>query len=168
MHQIISVKQGEYTDQIKELYWEYLQWANARLNDEYNINFDIQTILEDDMKHLDKFINPKGRLFLVSLDGQMAGIACLKELTSTIGEIKRMYVRPAFRRNGLGQALVKRLLKVAKEIGYDAIRLDSTRYMENAHRMYQKMGFREIEPYEGSEIPKEYQQYWKFMEVPLN
>jgi len=167
MHKFISVQKGEYTDQIKDLYWEYLQWANARLNDEYNINFDIHTILEEDMKHLDKFINPKGRLLLVSLDGQMAGIACLKELTSTMGEIKRMYVRPAFRRKGLGQALVKRLLKEAKEIGYDAVRLDSTRYMEDAHRMYEKMDFREIEPYEGSEIPLEFQQYWIFMEVSL-
>ena len=116
---------------------------------------------------LDKFLPPGGRLLLVRCDGQMAGIACMKGLDPETGEIKRMYVRPANRRRGVGRALVRRLLAEAQAIGYRRVRLDSARFMVAAHALYRSLGFREIEPYEGSEIPKAYQAHWVYMERDL-
>lgn len=165
MDEIVIANRNEHGDHIRYLFWEYLQWANARCNEEYGISFDIPTMLEDDVKHLDRFMPPSGRLLLCIHEGKPAGIACLKELTSEIGEIKRMFVRPEYRKKGLGLALIARLIMEAKQIGYTAIRLDSTHFMKAAHRMYRGMGFREIESYEGSEIPKEFQKYWIFMEL---
>ncbi len=152
---------------IRELFWEYLQWANARVNEEFKVNFDIATMLESDMKSLNKFMPPGGRLLLGYVEDELSGIVGLKQLTPKIGEIKRMYVRPDHRRAGLGRTLLTRLLQEAQQAGYRVIRLDSARFMQAAHHLYRAAGFREIPAYEGSEIPKEFQGHWVFMEMVL-
>jgi GNAT superfamily N-acetyltransferase len=95
------------------------------------------------------------------------GIAFLKALTGTIGEVKRMYVQLEARNQGLGRALLDQLLEEARQIGYQLVRLDSARFMTEAHKLYRRSGFREIEAYEGSEIPQEFQKNWLFMEREL-
>lgn len=164
---MITASKDSHAAQIRELFWEYLQWANAKVNDEFRVNFDIETMLEADMQQLDKFMPPKGRLILGYAEEQLAGIACLKYLAPGIGEIKRMYVRPGNRKRGLGHALLNQLLVEAVQIGYERVRLDSARFMKDAHDLYQRTGFSEIEAYEGSEIPKEFQKHWVFMEMEL-
>jgi GNAT superfamily N-acetyltransferase len=166
--EIIIANRDQHAPQISELFWEYLQWANARINDEFKISFDIATLLEEDMKSLGKFMPPDGRLLLGYTNGHPAGIACLKKLTHDIGEIKRMYVRAESRKQGLGRAMITRLIDDAQQIGYQRIRLDSARFMREAHQLYQSIGFMEIEAYEGSEIPIEFQKNWIFMEKQLS
>jgi GNAT superfamily N-acetyltransferase len=153
--------------EIRELFWEYLQWANARVNEEFHVNFDIAAMLEADMQNLGKFMPPGGRLLLGYVGDQLAGIACLKAITADVGEVKRMYVRPDHRGAGLGRELLQRLLEEARLIGYGLVRLDSARFMQAAHKLYQSAGFKEIEAYEGSEIPVEFQTHWVFMELAL-
>jgi GNAT superfamily N-acetyltransferase len=154
-------------DQVRELFWEYLQWANARVNDNFGVSFDIKTMLAEDMRSLDKFLPPRGRLLLCERVGEPAGLACLRDLGDGVGEIKRMYVRPTHRRQGVGGALLNRLLEEANTIGYRCIRLDSARFMREAHRLYCSFGFQQISPYSGSEIPAEFQENWIFMEKTL-
>jgi GNAT superfamily N-acetyltransferase len=165
-----SIHQAE-TDEdralIRELFWEYLEWGNARLNEEYGINFDIKSMLEQNMTKLEAFLPPYGRLLLAIEGARAAGIACMRRIRKDIGEIKRMYVRPEFRRRGIGRALLEALIAEAQEIGYTTVRLDSTRFMEAAHSLYRSVGFHKIEPYTESEIPPEFQQYWVFMEKQL-
>ena len=120
------------------------------------------------MQNLDKFMPPDGSLLVSYVEGQPAGIACLKYLSPGIGEIKRMYVRPSYRGMGIGRALLNRLLQAAVQYGYERIRLDSVRFMKEAHHLYRSSGFNEIEAYEGSEIPKEFQEHWIFMEIELS
>ena len=91
----------------------------------------------------------------------------MKKLREDIGEIKRMYVRPQFRGKGLGRALLETLITEAKEVGYPVVRLDSARFMNEAHALYRSAGFSEIDPYPESEIPPEYQKHWVFMERQL-
>ena len=69
---------------------------------------------------------------------------------------------------GLGRALIHRLIQDAQQIGYQRIRLDSARFMKEAHHLYQSIGFNEVEAYEGSEIPIEFQHNWIFMEKQLS
>jgi len=165
--QVIIADQEQHDPQIRELFWEYLQWANARVNEELKVSFDIVTMLEDDMQHLDKFMPPDGRLLLGYVGEDLAGIACLKILTPSIGEIKRMYVRPSHQKAGLGRTLLNQLLQEAQHIGYQRVRLDSARFMREAHQLYRSVGFKEIAAYDGSEIPKEFQENWVFMEMEL-
>lgn len=167
MSQIIVATKEQHAQSIRELFWEYLQWANAKVVENFGVSFDIATMLEEDMKTLDKFMPPKGCLLLAFVEDQPMGIACLKALTNSIGEVKRMYVRPQARNRGLGHALLNQLLEEARTIGYERVRLDSARFMTQAHQLYRRSGFREIEAYEGSEIPKAFQQNWIFMEIEL-
>lgn len=152
---------------VRELFWEYLKWANYHLNQEYGINFDIESMVERDMEKLEIFSPPFGRLLLAVEGTQAAGIACMRRIREEIGEIKRMYVRPEFRGRGIGRALLEALISDAQEIGYPTIRLDSTRFMAAAHSLYCSLGFQEIKPYSESEIPAEYHQHWVFMEKVL-
>jgi GNAT superfamily N-acetyltransferase len=167
MIQIIVATQVEQTQPIRELFWEYLQWANTKVEESFGVSFGIVAMLEDDINTLDKFMPPKGRLLLGYVEDQPMGIACLKALTERIGEVKRMYVRPQARNRGLGRALLHQLLEEACIAGYTLVRLDSAMFMKEAHQLCRSMGFREIEAYEGSEIPKEFQKNWIFMEREL-
>jgi GNAT superfamily N-acetyltransferase len=137
------------------------------LNEEYGINFDIASMIERDMAKLDIFMPPHGRLLLATEGSQATGLACMRRIREDIGEIKRMYVRPEFRRKGIGLALLEALIAEARQIGYPTLRLDSTRFMEAAHSLYRSVGFREIDPYPESEIPPEFQHQWVFMERRL-
>ncbi len=152
---------------VAELFWEYLHWANERLNQEYGIDFDIRAMVDQDMLELAKFSPPDGRLLLAEYEGQVAGLACMQKILQNTGEIKRMYVRPEFRGKGIGRALLEGLLSEARAIGYPSVRLDSTRFMKEAHALYRSVGFEEISPYPESEIPAEFQKHWVFMEIQL-
>ena len=167
MVKILIANQDQHTQPIRALFWEYLQWANAKVEENFGVSFDIASMLEEDMNTLEKFMPPKGRLLLGYVEGLPMGIACLKTLTDQMGEVKRMYVRPQARNRGLGRALLDQLLEEARQIGCERIRLDSARFMTEAHRLYRARGFQEIEAYEGSEIPKEFQENWIFMERKL-
>ena len=156
-----------HTIEIHDIFHEYLWWVNDCLGKYYQIQFDMEATLAGDMLTLDKFVPPDGRLLLAYEGAELAGVLCTKRLYPDTAELKRMYVRPAFRQLGLGRALVQCALAEAAQSGYARIRLDSARYMEEAHRLYRAVGFAEIGPYEGSEIPPEYRHNWVFMERAL-
>jgi ribosomal protein S18 acetylase RimI-like enzyme len=78
-----------------------------------------------------------------------------------------MFVRPAFRGKSIGRALVDELIAEACQMGYQRICLDSARFMMAAHALYRSVGFEEVSAYAGSEIPKEFQAHWVFMEKTL-
>jgi N-acetylglutamate synthase-like GNAT family acetyltransferase len=167
MVKVITAKKDQHVLQIRELLLEHLQWANAKVKEEFEVSFNTAAMLEGDMKDLDKFMPPQGRLLLAYNKNRLAGIACLKALTPHIGEIKRMYVRPGNHKQGLGRALLNRLLEEACQIGYEQVRLDSAPFMTEVHHLYRTTGFTEIDAYEGSEIPEELQGHWIFMENVL-
>lgn len=167
MLNIYQIRSNEDKAHVRELFWEYLQWANAKANEVFGVDFDIQSILEQDMVGLEKYSLPHGRLLLAEYEGQIAGLACMRRIREDIGEIKRMYVRPGFRGKGIGRALLERLVHDARETGYPRIRLDSARHMKEAHSLYRSAGFQAIDPYPESEIPEEFQKHWIFMEKQL-
>lgn len=152
---------------VRELFWEYLQWANGKVNDEFNVNFDIASMLEDDMANLEKFSPPEGRIVLAFISGRIVGLGCLKPLKPGVGEIKRMYLRPEARGAGLGRAVLNALLAHAESARYTQVWLDSAGFMESAHSLYRSAGFSDIDPYPESEIPQSFQKHWVFMAKDL-
>lgn len=157
----------EDIEHVRDLFWEYLQGANAGLNEEFGIDFDIASMLERDMAKLEIFSPPDGRLLLAFDGSEVAGLACMRRIRADVGEIKRMFVRPAFRGKGIGRELLDSLIREARIIGYPRMRLDSARFMEEAHALYRSAGFDEIEEYPESEIPEEFRPHWIFMEKQL-
>jgi putative acetyltransferase len=78
---------------------------------------------------------------------QLAGCAALREIGDGVGEMKRLYVRPAFQGAGLGRSLVERVIAEAKSAGYRALRLDTLPMMERAIALYRSLAFHEIPRY---------------------
>lgn len=96
---------------------------------------------------------PSGRLLLGVYQGALAGCVALHALEPTIGEMKRLYLRQAFRGKGLGQAMVEAIMTEARAIGYRRLRLDTIEpMMKSAVAMYRRMGFREIAPYRANPL----------------
>jgi len=91
---------------------------------------------------------PRGRLLLAQQEGQLAGCVALHPLSNEICEMKRLYLRPQFRGQGLGRKLADAIISEARSIGYTAIRLDTVEpVMKDAVAMYRRLGFQEIAPY---------------------
>jgi GNAT superfamily N-acetyltransferase len=124
--------------------------------------------VEQDIKMINKFLPPNGRLVLAFIDDNACGIGCLKSINEEIGEVKRIYVNPSFRKVGAGRAILQSLINAAKEIGCKKVRLDSPKFMEAAHSLYRSFGFKDIPVYPEVEIPEEFRQYLLFMELDLS
>lgn len=94
---------------------------------------------------------PAGALLLATVDGQPAGCCALRPLLNTdhlnACEMKRLFVRRAFRGFGLGRQLVERIMTLGQLAGYTTILLDTLSDMEAARALYQEAGFVEIAPY---------------------
>ncbi len=91
---------------------------------------------------------PLGRLLLAIEGEQIAGCIALRPFGDDDCEMKRLYVRPEFRGQGLGKKLVATLIDAAREIGYERMLLDTLPgKMEEAIALYRSLGFREIAAY---------------------
>jgi len=107
-----------------------------------------------------KYTPPTGALLLARVDGAAAGTVALRQLAPDICEMKRLYVRPAYRGLrtddglSLGRALASAIVTEARALGYRRLRLDTIAdTMGAAMRLYRSMGFVEIPPYYPSPIP---------------
>ena len=152
---------------IRSLWLEYLTWGNDELEARHGFRLPIQEMLDRDLTNIIKFQPPGGCIVLAFDDNLAVGIACLQRIGPETAEVKRMYVRPASRRGGIGRAMLARLIEESQAAGYRSIRLDSPDFMTAAHALYRSSEFVDIEPYPESEIPDEYKGFWVFMERSL-
>ena len=135
---------------------EHIQHAR-RLFQEYGESLGFSLCFQSFDKELaglpGDYAPPEGRLLLAEHEGKIAGCVALHKLSDGICEMKRLYVRPAFRGQALGRALAERVLCEARDLGYTHMRLDTiVGKMDSAIALYRELGFREIPPYRENPI----------------
>ena len=97
------------------------------------------------------YAEPAGALFLAMVNGELAGCCAMRPLDSVdypnACEMKRLYVRNAYRRMGLGRLLAEAVMDAARVAGYHHMLLDTLTEMESARALYRDLEFKEIAPY---------------------
>ncbi|UCD62598.1 MAG: GNAT family N-acetyltransferase [Candidatus Zixiibacteriota bacterium] len=124
---------------VRELFLEYADSLNFELN--------FQSFDRDINELPGKYAPPEGRLYLARWDGKVAGCIALKKLGPDTCELKRLWVKPAFRGKKIGRALAERVIADAREIGYRKMMLDTIDTMIEAMTLYQSLGFEKTVPY---------------------
>jgi ribosomal protein S18 acetylase RimI-like enzyme len=162
---ISQVRTEEQIAHAQELLREYIHWWAITEPEDFaqapafiNWEKEIETLPG-------VFVPPAGRLLLAMQHGQPAGCVCLKGQDSDTAEIKRLYVRPAFRGQEIGWQLVDALLAEARKSGYKRIVLDTHASMKKAQDLYKAFGFRVVKPPE--DIPDTLTPFIIFMELNL-
>jgi ribosomal protein S18 acetylase RimI-like enzyme len=107
---------------------------------------------EDELRTLPgDYAEPRGALLLAWINGSVAGCCALRPLDasdySNAAEMKRLYVRPAFRGLRLGRQLAEGILDAARRAAYSCVLLDTLDDMEAARALYEDLGFEELPPY---------------------
>jgi len=91
---------------------------------------------------------PRGVLLVACHDGgEPVAMIALRPFDDAIAEMKRLYVSPTARGQGLARALILRLMDEARALGYQEIRLDTLPMMGDAQALYASLGFQDIAPY---------------------
>ena len=118
-----------------------------------DVDLDFQDYQEEIASFPGGYAGPGGTLLVAYDRTGPIGVVGLRRLEAGVCEMKRLYVRPAFRGRGVGRALSDRLLSAAVALGYARMRLDTLAFMDVAIGLYRSLGFIEIPPYRFNPIP---------------
>ena len=136
-------------DAVREIFREYAESLGVDLGFQ-DFEAELASLPGD-------YAAPRGQLLLATVDGSIAGCCALRPLDASdypnAAEMKRLYVRKAFRGFGLGRQLAEAILDVARQAGYACVLLDTLDEMESARALYADFGFVEIPPYYHNPIP---------------
>ena len=124
---------------IRELFIEYAQ--------ELQIDLCFQNFNQELASLPGQYAAPEGALLLALDHGKAAGCVALRKQAEGICEMKRLYVRPAFRGQRIGRSLVSAIIKAACRANYHLMRLDTLASMKTAIALYHSVGFRPTDPY---------------------
>ena len=133
----------EEMDAVRQIFQEYA--------DSLNIDLEFQGFDSEIAGLPGDYAKPRGQILLAHVDGSIADCCALRPLDDcdypNAAEMRRLFVRKAFRGFGLGRQLAEAMLDAARQAGYDHVLLDTLDDMEAARALYVDLGFESIEPY---------------------
>lgn len=133
---------------------DYIRWLNMDLS--------FQDI-DKELSNFPSMYGPPNGLFLLAWHkGKLAGGVGLRMFEPKVCEMKRLFVRNPFKNKGVGRSLCTALIQEAKKMKFQKMRLDTLGRMKAAIRLYESLGFEEIEPYRFNPDPTT-----KYMELSL-
>jgi len=135
---ILIETDAEYAEAAK-LFTEYASWLN--------IDLGFQKFKEEltDLKSM--YATPLGGIILCRNNQEFIASVAIRKIDTEIAELKRMYVKPAFQKRGIGKKLLEEAVLLASQSGYKKIRLDTLSNMTPAIDLYKRNGFYEIPAY---------------------
>jgi putative acetyltransferase len=135
---VIANSENEY-EAAAILFKEYAAWLNIDLGFQ---KFD------EELLHLQEMYSfPNGAILLSKKGNVFTGCVAVRKKENDIAELKRMFIKAAHRKEGVGALLLQKALEIARALQYKKIRLDTLDTMTPAINLYKKYGFYEIEPY---------------------
>jgi len=143
---IVSAETAEQIEQARHLFREYQSWLEIDLCFQ-NFEKELAGLPGD-------YAQSAGRLLLAYEESQLAGCVALRKIDERICEMKRLFLRVEFRGHGLGRRLIETIIREAKQIGYERMRLDTLPpKMNDAIDLYRTYGFKEIASYYDNPVP---------------
>ena len=168
---MLTIKQVTSIDQldgVRRLMRSFVEWhydRHASYRDLIDRYFD-PVAFEAELAGLPgSFVPPRGRLLVAQDDLDVIGCVALRDLDDDTCEMKRMFVDAKHHGRGIGNALGRRIVSDARDIGYHVMRLDTGPLQNEAQRLYEQLGFRRIEPY--YPLDEEMKSWLVFMELDL-
>ena len=121
------------------LFQEYAAWLNIDLGFQH---------FEDELKEIKTMYGlPEGGIILCKLNDEFIGCAGIRKIDNHTAELKRMFIKQARQKQGIGKTMLEKAIELAKTLDYTAIRLDTLNYMIPAIKLYTGYGFYEIPAY---------------------
>jgi putative acetyltransferase len=139
MIQLIHATSTLHIEAVKDLFREY---ASA-----LGFDLDFQDFERELTLLPGSYAPPDGCLLLALFDDKAAGCGAIRKIAGDVSEMKRLYVRPQLRRNGIGRLLALDIIERARAAGYAKMRLDTVPWMREAIALYRSLGFKETTPY---------------------
>jgi len=134
-----------HIEPVKELIIEYIRRLGRDLTFQ-NIDEELKNLAE-------RYTPPNGKLLIALEDAEVLGMIAYHKYSETCCEMKRLYVRPAYRGRKIGEKLIEELIRRAKQAGYQEMILDTIVPLQSAIYLYKKFGFTECEAYYCNPMP---------------
>lgn len=142
MLEIVEVTKDDAAalERVKSLFREYANWLSVDLSFQR---------FEEELSNLPEpyYEAPSGALFLALQDGQPAGCVAVRHFENSTCEMKRLFVRDAYKGHGVGKALARKAIAKGRELGYKRMLLDTLAHMRPAIELYTSLGFQPIAAY---------------------
>src|SRR5687768_10649370 len=131
------------------------EWnAVRRLLHDYRNEFEDQTCFtsfDDEMVNIEGYYADPRKYKLIAVEqpgNKIVGCVGLRSLSPDLSEMKRLYVIPSHRNLGLGKKLAEEIISIAAKMKYKKMILDTMHEMEDAQKLYEKLGFVVTEPHD--------------------
>jgi len=144
----LRIFQAQAEEQIKAARELFLEYAEG-----LGIDLCFQDFDREVAELPGDYAPPGGRILLGLVGEEVAGCVAVRGLNDGACEMKRLYVRPSQRGSGIGRRLVREVIAAARGLCYKRLLLDTLPVMAEAQRLYEYLGFREIEPYYENPVP---------------
>ena len=126
-------------EQVRQFFRNYAAWLG--------VDLDYQNFGDEMASLPGAYAAPAGRLFFAEFEGRPAGCVGIRPSSDGVCEMKRLYVEPELRGNGIGRQLALAAIKAAKALGYRKVMMDTLPAMRIAVKLYRELGFKEAPAY---------------------